>query len=169
MKIIYRMLCWGILIVSCNSKTNETEKRLLEKENTKLKTGINTNKNTKNSISEQNISPEKYQKKRVKKEYFFEDKVILTGKLEELKYTDLGGSWHNTFILILENTIKITSKSENYETQQNISEVQIYFDFDKVKTPKNYLNKKITLTGELYGEQTVHDRRPAVMINATIK
>jgi hypothetical protein len=169
MKIIYRMLCLGILLVSCNSKTSDIEKRLLEKENVKFKTDVNTTNKAKKSISEQNISIEKSQKKQVKIECFFEDKVILKGKLEEIKYTDLNDSWHNAFVLFLENNIKVISKSENYETQENVSEVQIYFDFDKVKTPKNYLNKTITLSGELYGEQTVHDRRPVVMINATIK
>ncbi len=177
------MLCLGMLLVSCTSKTTDLDKRLhekekvllerenilLAKENSRLTRGINQAKKTKKELLENKISTKQYQKNLVIKEYFFEDKVVLTGKLEELKYSIIGGTWLSTFILILEKPIKVTSKSDNYKTQENITEVQIGFDDDIVKMPKNYLNKTITLTGELYGEQTVHDRRPAVMINTSIE
>jgi len=102
------------------------------------------------------------------KNYYFEQKATLTGTLSELKYADLAGNWNTTYILKLAIPIKVISNSDNYETQVNVKEVQVGFDFDKVLNPKALINKKITVTGELYGQQTVHDRRPVLLLSSSI-
>ncbi len=97
----------------------------------------------------------------------FEKEITITGTLQNLDYENLAGEKLSTFILELENGINVDSKNPEFKSQKNIKEIQVGFS-DEVKDASKYLNKTISIKGFIYPEQTVHDRRPVVMINATI-
>ncbi len=97
----------------------------------------------------------------------FEKEITITGTLQNLDYENLAGEKLSTFILELENGINVDSKNPEFKSQKNIKEIQVGFS-DDVKDASKYLKKSITIKGFIYPEQTVHDRRPVVMINATI-
>lgn len=99
-------------------------------------------------------------------EYKFENQATLTGTLETLKYTNVDGEWFNTHILILDSAISVESNNSEIAPVDTVKEVQIGFNEQKIPKPEVYLDKRVTLTGTLYSEQTVHDRRPVVMVNA---
>ena len=41
--------------------------------------------------------------------------------------------------------------------------------FSAAEDPQSLIGEPITISGEIYGEDTIHDRRPVVMINAVIQ
>ena len=97
----------------------------------------------------------------------FEQTINLTGKLKTSNYTDVNDNEYTIYILSIDYPLNVIAPDENYKPQTNITEVQIGFD-DK-ETPEKYIGKTITVNGEIYGEETIHDRRPVVMIRAIIK
>ena len=101
--------------------------------------------------------------------YYYEKEATLKGELMELRYTNLAGDWNTTYILVLDHPIKVISTNENYETQENVKEVQIGFDSERVHEPGAYVLEQIKVTGVLYGESTVNDRRPVIMVSAKIE
>lgn len=101
-------------------------------------------------------------------DYKFENEATLTGTLETLKYTNMAGEWFNTHILKLDSAITIASSNLEIAPVDSVTEVQIGFDEREIPKLNIYLNKRITLSGKLYNEQTVHDRRPVLMINAVV-
>ena len=107
------------------------------------------------------------EKKENLKQYNFEKEATITGTLQELTYTNGAGTSMKTYILSLDKTVNIISDSKDYETQNDVSEIQIGFS-DNVKKPAAYLNKRITVKGTLYPSQTINDRRPATMIETEI-
>lgn len=99
--------------------------------------------------------------------YMFEQKITLTGTLETITYTDVSANEYTTYIIKLPNPINVSTPNQNYDAQTNVTEVQIGFKDDQ--NPDKYLGKLITVVGEIYGEETIHDRRPVVMIHAIIQ
>ncbi len=126
-----------------------------------------------NTSCNNNNRPPKTEDKTVKEDkstnmpqFEFETEATMTGTLQEITY-DNGGGQMKTYILVLDQKVTILSGSPDYATQLNVTEIQIGFS-DNVKNPSSYLNKKITVKGVLYPEQTANDRRPATMIEAEI-
>lgn len=101
-------------------------------------------------------------------EYKFEHEATMTGTLETLKYTNMSGEWFNTHILKLDSAITVASNNPEIAPVDTVTEVQIGFDDKEIPKLEIYLNKRITLKGTLYNEQTVHDRRSVIMINAVV-
>lgn len=99
-------------------------------------------------------------------QFEFETEATMTGTLQEITY-DNGGGKMKTFILVLDEKVNILSGSPDYGTRLNVTEIQLGFS-EKVKDPSSYLNKKISVRGVLYPEQTANDRRPATMTEAEI-
>jgi hypothetical protein len=100
-------------------------------------------------------------------QYDFEKAATITGTLQKLQYTNGGDVQMETYILVLDKAVNIISNSKEYETQHDVSEIQLGFS-EKASNPSVYLNKKITVKGNLYSSQTINDRRPATMVDAEI-
>lgn len=100
-------------------------------------------------------------------DFEFEKSATVSGTLEKLGYENLAGTKMETYILVLDKSINVASKNPDILSQKNIKEIQVGFS-DSEKSIAALLNKNITLKGDLYPEQTVNDRRPVVMINATV-
>jgi hypothetical protein len=100
--------------------------------------------------------------------YAFEQNVELTGILSK----SAGGAMEmidNFYVLELTAPIDVTAPNAEYETQKNVDEIQIGFNSDSVTNPEAFLNSKITVRGDLYGQQTIHDHRSVIMISAVVK
>ena len=98
----------------------------------------------------------------------FEQNISLTGKLSSIEYEDFGENTYTAYILTLDKPINVTATSgSEFTSQNNVSEIQVGFNDNE--NPKYYLGKTITITGDIYGEQTVHHRRPVIMIWAAIE
>lgn len=102
-------------------------------------------------------------------EHKFEYQATLTGTLETLRYTNVAGEWFNTHILKLDSAISVASTNPEIAPVDTVTEVQIGFDDREIPKLEIYLNKRVSLSGTLYNEQTVHDRRPVLMINAVVE
>ncbi len=100
--------------------------------------------------------------------YAFEQNVELTGTLSK----SAGGVMEtidNFYVLELTSPIDVTAPNADYETQKNVDEIQIGFNSDSVSNPDALLNSKITVRGDLYGQQTIHDHRSVLMNSAVVK
>jgi len=100
-------------------------------------------------------------------DFEFEKSATVSGTLEKLGYENLAGTKMETYILVLDKSINVASKNPDILSQKNIKEIQVGFS-DSETSIAALLNKNVTLKGDLYPEQTVNDRRPVVMINATV-
>ncbi len=120
------------------------------------------NKQSKNENQSNNLKTEE-----VSQIYEFEKQATITGILQELQYENTAGTKMVTYIIKLNSPINVISKNSEIDAQNNVKEVQIGFS-DEVINPASYLNKTITVAGDIYPEQTVNDRRPVVMINTKI-
>jgi len=99
-------------------------------------------------------------------EYVFEKEITLTGNLYELPYDNAANTQMKTHILSLEKTIKVISNSKEYESQDLVDEIQV--GFAEGINPDDYKDKKITVKGFIYANQTIHDRRAVVMVDAHV-
>lgn len=100
--------------------------------------------------------------------YAFEQNVELTGKLSK----SAGGTMEtidNFYVLELIAPIDVTAPNADYETQKNVDEIQIGFNSDSISNPDALLNSKITVRGDLYDQQTIHDHRSVIMISAVVR
>ena len=59
------------------------------------------------------------------------------------------------------------SPNKYYDNQTDVKEIQV--GFSDAEDPQSLIGEPITISGEIYGEDTIHDRRPVVMINAVIQ
>ncbi|MES2592707.1 MAG: hypothetical protein V4608_12550 [Bacteroidota bacterium] len=99
----------------------------------------------------------------------FEQTKELNGILTKIKETNENGVAFTAYILKLKSPINVIAPNDNYETQNNVKEIEVKFDNVKVPKPDTYLNKEIIVKGDLYNEQTIHDHRPVIMISGEIK
>lgn len=97
----------------------------------------------------------------------FEDKVKLKGVLEKENYTDLSNNTYTIYIVKLDVPVNVNAPNNNYKPLANVTEIQVGFDDNS--NPEKYYKQDITISGEIYGEETIHDRRPVVMIRAIIE
>ncbi len=99
-------------------------------------------------------------------EYVFEKEITITGNLYELPYENAANTQMKTHILSLGKAIKVISNSKEYDSQDLVEEIQI--GFNESIDPAKFLDKTITVKGVIYANQTIHDRRPVVMVDAQI-
>lgn len=123
----------------------------------------NNKQNTENS----NQKNDTVAVKSTEEEYVFEKEITVTGTLYELPYENPSGTEMKTHILSLGKSIKVVSKSTEYETQDLVEEIQVAFN-EETPDPSIYIDKKITVKGVVYSSQTIHDKRPVVMNDAKV-
>jgi hypothetical protein len=123
---------------------------------------IITSCNTANKSSKSETNSPKVNPKTVIKEFVFEKEATIYGTLQEVEFSEPSETQMKTYVLVLDKTINVISKSKKYESQNFVEEIQIDFS-EQVTDPSVYLNKKITVKGTLLPSKTLHDKRPVVM------
>lgn len=102
--------------------------------------------------------------------YYLEKEATLTGKLCQTSYFHPSKLFFSTYYLVLEKPITVkNSKIINSITLDNIYEVQVGFDLDKVKNHKKLLDSTITITGILIQGETIHHIKNVTLINSIEK
>ncbi len=127
-----------IMIYSCNSGSKQTK-------------NDSSTENTKTNV--------------VSQEYEFEKLATITGTVQEIPNTS--STEMKSYVLELDNPIKIISKKTEYDSQSDVMEIQIGFE-DEAIDPADYINKKITIIGIINPSQTMHDKRSVVMFDAKL-
>lgn len=97
----------------------------------------------------------------------FEQKVTLAGILGTTDYIDASGNKYTVYILTLSKPVNVKAPNKYYDNQTDVKEIQV--GFSDAEDPQSLIGETITISGEIYGEDTIHDRRPVVMINAVIQ
>lgn len=123
--------------------------------------------NSKQNVNNSSKKNDSITVKSVEQEYIFENEITVTGILYELPYENAAGTEMKTHILSLGKAIKVVSKSTEYETQDLVEEIQVAFN-EETPDPSIYIDKKITVKGVVYSSQTIHDKRPVVMVEAKV-
>ena len=160
MKHYFFLLSLAIIYVSCQeSKYKDAivnnEKNKIDSLEKKLIKGFISN--NLNEVSNKNTS------------YNFELEAMLTGELKGIKEkADFESKWRKAYVLFLKSPIIVESKDLSYNTEKDVSEIQI--NLNSIENPSNLLNKNITISGILINTTTAGPDyiRPVAMINPKI-
>lgn len=91
------------------------------------------------------------------------DGQVAEGRVTALRYTDLVGRWHSTFVLTLAKPACMEGKEEE-EQVANAPRIQIFSTDAAVQRQIGRLaGKMVTVTGSPFPEHTVHHRAPIVL------
>ena len=105
--------------------------------------------------------------------------VTLQGKLERRtypgrpNYEDIkeGDEPETGFYLVLENAVCLEGEqsSPDHYPQSMVNFVQLILDTDGYEKLGSYLNKKITISGKLFGAYTGHHHAPILMTDIIVQ
>ena len=99
------------------------------------------------------------------------ENVTLNGKLVRLQMKNVSGQKETIYVLRLKTPVCVNADANNeYNPKQNeIKDIQLAFDAEKLKSSRPLLNKNVSVSGTLFGEHTQHHFTKVLMMVSEIK